>query len=55
VIWVTTADRVDFGWSTPTATIVLPDDESYVGKHRKSGMRGLSVLRMFYKPRHRAD
>lgn len=51
---MTTADRIDFGWSAAPATVALPDEDTYVGKHRKPGGRSLSLLRMLYKPRHRA-
>jgi hypothetical protein len=62
VITVTTVDRVEFRpWppssaASPTAvgTHVKADDELYIGKHRKAGGRSLSLLRMFYSPRHRA-
>jgi len=40
-------------WAPSAAGLVTEDDE-YVGKHRKPGMRTLSVLRMFYSGKHRA-
>jgi hypothetical protein len=61
VITVTTVDRVEFRpWPPSSAaapavgTHAATDEELYVGKHRKTGGRSLSLLRMFYSPRHRA-
>lgn len=59
---MTTVDRVEFrAWppasaATPATvgTHAATDEELYVGKHRKPGARALSLLRMFYSPRHRA-
>ena len=49
----------DLRWTPATAssaTIDRPfaDAEDYIGRHRKPGARSLSVLRMMYRPRHRA-
>jgi hypothetical protein len=56
VITVTTAD---LRWTpAPSAASATLDDlvgeDSYTGKHRKAGLRSLSVMRMMYRPRHRA-
>lgn len=51
-----TLDRIEpvyTPWSPSAAGLAIEDDE-YVGKHRKPGIRPLGLLRMFYKPRHRA-
>jgi hypothetical protein len=60
---VTTADRIDTigyrAWlpvALPTTTppVAVPDGQIYVGTHRRTGIsRRMSLLRMFYKPRHR--
>jgi hypothetical protein len=50
-----TLDRIEparIPW-TPSAAGLVTDDESYVGRHRKPGGRGLSLTRMFYFARHR--
>jgi hypothetical protein len=39
-------------WS-PTAAGLVTDEGEYVGRHRKPGVRGFSLLRMFYAPKHR--
>ncbi|MGI8679817.1 MAG: hypothetical protein ACR2LX_14280 [Jatrophihabitans sp.] len=52
-----TLDRVDPAYTawTPSAAGIATDDEDYIGRHRKrSGVRGLSLRRMFYLPRHRS-
>jgi hypothetical protein len=58
VITVTTADlrctpapSVSSAPSTPLDDVV---DDSYTGRHRKPGARSISVMRMMYRPRHRA-
>lgn len=59
---MTTADLRWVPAAAPSATIDRPvadsdaveDVDSYVGRHRKPGGRSLSVLRMLYRPRHRA-
>lgn len=52
---MTTADRIDPGayraWSP---AVVITDEDEYVGKHRRPGLRMLSLSRMFYTPRHLA-
>jgi hypothetical protein len=32
----------------------VTDGEEYVGKHRRPGVRGFSLVRMFYTPKHRS-
>jgi len=56
VITVTTADlRWTPAPSAASATLEdLVGEDSYTGKHRKAGIRSLSVMRMMYRPRHRA-
>jgi hypothetical protein len=60
VITVTTVDRVEFRpWppSSAAAPAVGPhaatDEELYVGKHRKPGLRRLAMLALFYSAKHR--
>ena len=50
-----TLDRIEPAYTpwTPSAAGLATEDEAYVGKHRKPGIRRLSVLAMFYSPRHR--
>jgi len=60
---MTTADRVDTvgyrAWlpvALPTAAppVAVPDGQIYVGKHRRTAStRRMSLLHMFYRPRHR--
>jgi hypothetical protein len=38
---------------TPSAAGLATEDDAYVGRHRKSGLRRVSVLSMFYSGRHR--
>jgi hypothetical protein len=55
VITVTTADRIDpIGYRAWAQPVVIADDEEYAGRHRRSGVRGFSLHRMFYSARHRA-
>jgi hypothetical protein len=51
-----TLDRIEPAYRpwTPSAAGLVIEDEEYVGRHRKPGIRGLAFFRMFYKPRHRA-
>ena len=61
---MSTADRVDTvgyrAWlpvalPTAAAPVAVPDDQIYVGKHRTTRTsRRMSLLHMFYKPRHRS-
>ena len=52
---MTTADLRLWAPSTTTlADDLVTEDEIYTGKHRKPGTRALSLLRMMYRPRHRA-
>jgi hypothetical protein len=50
-----TLDRIEPAYTpwTPSAAGLVIEDEEYVGRHRKPGVRRLSLLRMFYAPRHR--
>ena len=41
--------RSGFGETVPTDETA----EDYVGRHRRFGVRGLNVLRMFYVGKHR--
>lgn len=50
---------VDLRSWTPTAPAVpqsgaVDGAEIYTGKHRKLGIRTISLARMIYRPRHRA-
>ncbi|HZY76298.1 MAG TPA: hypothetical protein VFE40_08255 [Jatrophihabitantaceae bacterium] len=47
----TPAPSVSSAPSTPLDDVV---DDSYTGRHRKPGARSISVMRMMYRPRHRA-
>ena len=51
-----TLDRIEPAYTpwTPAAAEFVTDDRDYVGRHRRRGIRGLGLLRMFYKPRHLA-
>lgn len=51
-----TLDRIEPAYTpwTPAAAGLGTADRNYVGQHRRRGIRALGVLRMFYKPRHRA-
>jgi hypothetical protein len=44
-----TLDRIDTAYTpwTPSAAGLATEDEDYIGRHRKPGPRGQSVLRMF--------
>lgn len=50
-----TLDRIEPAYTpwTPSAAGLVTDDETYVGRHRKPGIRRLTFARMFYTPRHR--
>jgi hypothetical protein len=51
-----TLDRIEPAytpWTPSSAGLVTEDDEEYVGKHRRSGIRRLSMFAMFYTGRHR--
>lgn len=51
-----TLDRIDppfTAWSPSTAGIAT-EDEVYVGRHRKPGMKRLSFTAMFHTGKHRA-
>jgi hypothetical protein len=51
-----TLDRIEPAYTpwTPSAAGLVTEDEDYTGRHRKPGIRSLSLLRMFYTPRHRS-
>lgn len=52
---MTTADRpVGYRAWSPTAAVGSDADSDYVGKHRRPGIRTLSLHRMFYTARHLA-
>ena len=51
-----TVDRIAPGYTawTPSAAGIETESETYVGRHRRpGGVRGLAMVRMFYRPRHR--
>jgi len=55
---MTTADQLGLrGWRSSAeadaAVGSFVGDEDYTGKHRRPGMRGLSLRAMFYMGRHR--
>jgi hypothetical protein len=52
---MTTLDRIEPAYTawTPSAAGMTTEDEEYVGKHRKPGLRRMSMLAMFYSPKHR--
>jgi hypothetical protein len=51
-----TLDRIEPAYTpwTPSAAGLVTDDGEYVGRHRRPGVRSLSLRAMFYMPRHRA-
>ncbi|MFN2561204.1 MAG: hypothetical protein ABR571_07915 [Jatrophihabitans sp.] len=51
-----TLDRIEPAYTpwTPSAAGLATEDETYTGRHRKPGSRSLSLMRMFYAPRHRS-
>lgn len=50
-----TLDRIEPAYTpwTPSAAGLATEDEEYVGKHRKPGIRRLSMFAMFYAGKHR--
>jgi hypothetical protein len=51
-----TIDRIEpayKAWSPSASGYPVVGDEEYVGRHRRTGVRGLGLLRMFYTGRHR--
>jgi hypothetical protein len=52
---MTTLDRIESAYTpwTPSAAGLAIEDDDYVGRHRKPGVRRISVLAMFYSPKHR--
>ncbi|WP_375493961.1 hypothetical protein, partial [uncultured Jatrophihabitans sp.] len=58
VIYVAVLDRIQPAyttWSPSAAGIGVTEDEIYVGRHRKRGLRRIGLTRMFYTARHRRD
>ena len=52
-----TLDRIEpafTAWTPSASGIGVIEDEDYVGKHRKPGVRRISIFRMFYLGRHRS-
>lgn len=49
---MTTADQIGFRSWLPAPVATAHPDDDYVGRHRKTGVRSLSLHRMFYTPRH---
>jgi hypothetical protein len=51
-----TLDRIEPAYTpwTPSAAGLVTDDPEYVGRHRKLGVRRVSLRAMFYTARHRA-
>ena len=50
-----TVDRIQpsyTAWTPSASGLETEVEDDYVGRHRKPGGRGLSMLRMFYRPRH---
>jgi len=52
---VATLDRIEPAYTpwTPSAAGIATEDEEYVGKHRKPGMRWFAIFAMFYSAKHR--
>jgi hypothetical protein len=53
-----TIDRIEpayTAWAPSTSGFTSTDEaaEVYVGRHRRPGARGLGMLRMFYRAKHR--
>jgi hypothetical protein len=51
-----TLDRIEpayVAWTPSAAGMATDEDEDYVGKHRRPGLRRLGLLSMFYSGRHR--
>ena len=50
-----TLDRIEPAYTpwTPSAAGLAVEDEEYVGKHRRPGLRRWSVVAMFYAGKHR--
>ena len=49
---MTTADRIDPVYRAWAPTVVVADEEKYLGKHRRPAARRLSLHGMFYTARH---
>ncbi|MDT4915101.1 MAG: hypothetical protein QOC66_4229 [Pseudonocardiales bacterium] len=50
-----TLDRIEPAYTpwSPSAAGLVTDDEGYTGRHRKPNGWSLSLMRLFYTPRHR--
>jgi hypothetical protein len=55
VVSVATLDRIEPAYTpwTPSAAGLATEEEEYVGRHRKPGIRRLSMFAMFYTGKHR--
>jgi hypothetical protein len=51
-----TLDRIEPAFTpwTPSTAGLVTEAEEYTGRHRRAGGRTLSLVRMFYSPRHRS-
>ena len=52
---MTTLDRIEPAYPawTPSAAGMATEEDEYVGKHRKPGLRRMSMFAMFYSAKHR--
>jgi hypothetical protein len=50
-----TLDRIEPAYTpwTPSAAGLVTEEDAYTGRHRKPGGRTMSLMRLFYLPRHR--
>jgi hypothetical protein len=50
-----TLDRIQPAYTpwTPSSAGLALEDEDYIGKHRRPGLRWFSMVAMFYSPKHR--
>jgi hypothetical protein len=55
VVSMATLDRIEPAYKpwTPSAAGIATEDEHYVGKHRRPGIRRLSMFAIFYSAKHR--
>lgn len=49
-------DRIDPAYTawTPSASGLATEDDAYIGRHRRPGVKRLSLIAMFYAARHRS-
>lgn len=49
-------DRIDPAYTawTPSAAGIATEEETYEGRHRRGGIKRLSLTAMFYSARHRS-